>query len=62
MSNVSRIKGFSDAWPKLDKWFGGEQNILVYVDADVDEDELYQRVDFILLQVLMKGQKGNWSL
>uniref|UniRef100_A0A673I4P1 Sperm flagellar 2 n=1 Tax=Sinocyclocheilus rhinocerous TaxID=307959 RepID=A0A673I4P1_9TELE len=37
-----RISGFHDTWPKLEKWFGDQQNILVKVSADVDEDTLFR--------------------
>uniref|UniRef100_A0A3P8TMZ8 Sperm flagellar 2 n=1 Tax=Amphiprion percula TaxID=161767 RepID=A0A3P8TMZ8_AMPPE len=43
-----RIAGFQENWPELEKWYGGKQNILVHVDADVDDDELYSRVESIL--------------
>uniref|UniRef100_A0A3Q3M832 Sperm flagellar 2 n=1 Tax=Mastacembelus armatus TaxID=205130 RepID=A0A3Q3M832_9TELE len=56
-----RITAFQDTWPKLEKWFGEKQNILVYVDASVDEEELYRRVDSVLQHVLMQTQKGKWS-
>ncbi|XP_067378543.1 sperm flagellar protein 2 isoform X3 [Channa argus] len=52
-----RINAFRDTWPKLEKWFGGKQNILVHADASVDEEELYKRVDSVLQQMLLKGQK-----
>ncbi|XP_070819976.1 sperm flagellar protein 2 [Chaetodon trifascialis] len=53
-----RIAAFHDTWPKLEKWFGGEQNILVRVDADVDEEELYRRVESVLQQVMMQTQES----
>uniref|UniRef100_A0A8C2X979 Calponin-homology (CH) domain-containing protein n=1 Tax=Cyclopterus lumpus TaxID=8103 RepID=A0A8C2X979_CYCLU len=42
------ITAFQDTWPKLEKWFGERQNILVRVDADVDEEELHKRVESVL--------------
>ncbi|KAF3851300.1 hypothetical protein F7725_013072 [Dissostichus mawsoni] len=47
------IAGFEDTWPKLEDWFGEKQSILVRIDADVDEDELYKRMESVLQQTLM---------
>uniref|UniRef100_A0A3P9HY05 Sperm flagellar 2 n=1 Tax=Oryzias latipes TaxID=8090 RepID=A0A3P9HY05_ORYLA len=58
---VSVIAAFRDAWPALEKWYCGKQNILVNVDADVDEDELYNKVKLILQQIMEKKQRGNCS-
>uniref|UniRef100_A0A3P9JCS7 Sperm flagellar 2 n=1 Tax=Oryzias latipes TaxID=8090 RepID=A0A3P9JCS7_ORYLA len=55
------IAAFRDAWPALEKWYCGKQNILVNVDADVDEDELYNKVKLILQQIMEKKQRGNCS-
>ncbi|XP_075324953.1 sperm flagellar protein 2-like [Odontesthes bonariensis] len=52
-----RITAFQDTWPALEKWFGEKQNILVRLDADVDECELYGKVESILQQVMQKKQK-----
>uniref|UniRef100_A0A8C9ZT79 Sperm flagellar 2 n=1 Tax=Sander lucioperca TaxID=283035 RepID=A0A8C9ZT79_SANLU len=52
-----RITAFQDTWPKLEKWFGEKQNILVRIDADVDEEELYKRVESVLQQVMMQTQE-----
>ncbi|KAF7660826.1 hypothetical protein LDENG_00274520 [Lucifuga dentata] len=52
-----RITAFQDTWPKLEKWFGGEKNILVCLNAEVEEDELYKRVETVLQEVMMKEQK-----
>ncbi|XP_032371507.1 sperm flagellar protein 2 isoform X2 [Etheostoma spectabile] len=52
-----RITAFQDTWPKLEKWFGEKQNILVRIDADVDEEELYKRVESVLQQVMTQTQK-----
>uniref|UniRef100_A0A668A6P5 Sperm flagellar 2 n=1 Tax=Myripristis murdjan TaxID=586833 RepID=A0A668A6P5_9TELE len=56
------IIAFQDTWSKLEKWFGRKQNILVRVDADVEEEELYKKVESVLQHVMMQRQKGNWSL
>uniref|UniRef100_A0A3B3CI04 Sperm flagellar 2 n=1 Tax=Oryzias melastigma TaxID=30732 RepID=A0A3B3CI04_ORYME len=56
----SRFSGtFLGAWPALEKWYSGKQNILVTVDADVDEDEVYNRVKLILQKILEKKPRGN---
>ncbi|XP_047447373.1 sperm flagellar protein 2 [Mugil cephalus] len=47
-----RITAFQDAWPELERWFGAKQNILVRVDADVDDGELYRRVESAMQQAL----------
>lgn len=63
VSNIvspSRITAFQDTWPKLEKWFVGRQNILVRVDANVDEVELHKRVESALQRVMMQTQEGNW--
>lgn len=56
----SRITSFQETWPKLEKWFDGKQNILVRVDADVDEEELYRRVESVLQHVMIQTQEGQW--
>ncbi|KAM3611956.1 uncharacterized protein V6R79_026395 [Siganus canaliculatus] len=57
-----RITAFHNTWPKLEKWYGGKQNILVHVDADVAEQELYKRVETVLRQVMMQKQEALVSL
>ncbi|XP_031712132.1 sperm flagellar protein 2 isoform X3 [Anarrhichthys ocellatus] len=57
-----RITAFQDTWPKLEKWFGGRQNILVCVDADVDEEELHKRVESVLQRVMMQTQEAFAAL
>uniref|UniRef100_A0A671QSM5 Sperm flagellar 2 n=1 Tax=Sinocyclocheilus anshuiensis TaxID=1608454 RepID=A0A671QSM5_9TELE len=47
-----RICGFHDTWPKLEKWFGDQQNILVKVSADVDEDTLFSNVKMGLMDTM----------
>ncbi|XP_050931257.1 sperm flagellar protein 2 [Lates calcarifer] len=51
-----RIAAFQDTWPKLEKWFGGKQNIFVRVDANVDEEELYKRVESVLQKTHVQTQ------
>ncbi|XP_053084890.1 sperm flagellar protein 2 isoform X3 [Pangasianodon hypophthalmus] len=50
-----RILGFQDSWPGLEEWFGVEQQVLVKVDAGVDEDTLYRTVETVLLHAAEKG-------
>uniref|UniRef100_A0A3B4YRE5 Sperm flagellar 2 n=1 Tax=Seriola lalandi dorsalis TaxID=1841481 RepID=A0A3B4YRE5_SERLL len=52
-----RITAFQDTWPKLELWYGEKQNILVRVDASEVEEEVYKRVESVLLQVLMQTQE-----
>ncbi|XP_055008697.1 sperm flagellar protein 2-like [Boleophthalmus pectinirostris] len=47
----SRVAAFEDTWPQLEEWFGTKQNILVHVNADVDEEELFKAVESILQPV-----------
>uniref|UniRef100_A0A4W6C6C9 Sperm flagellar 2 n=1 Tax=Lates calcarifer TaxID=8187 RepID=A0A4W6C6C9_LATCA len=54
-----RIAAFQDTWPKLEKWFGGKQNIFVRVDANVDEEELYKRVESVLQKTHVQTQDGH---
>ncbi|KAJ0063567.1 hypothetical protein NL108_003902, partial [Boleophthalmus pectinirostris] len=44
------IEAFHKTWPKLEKWFGTKQNILIRIDANVDEEELFNRVESVLLR------------
>ncbi|XP_043095076.1 LOW QUALITY PROTEIN: sperm flagellar protein 2-like [Puntigrus tetrazona] len=53
-----RINGFHDTWPKLEKWFGDEQNILLKVTADVDEDTVFSNVKIILMDTMDSVEKG----
>uniref|UniRef100_A0A3Q2UNN6 Sperm flagellar 2 n=1 Tax=Fundulus heteroclitus TaxID=8078 RepID=A0A3Q2UNN6_FUNHE len=47
-SVVRQAYTFRDAWPELEKWFGAKQNILVRLDADVEEGELYSAVESVI--------------
>ncbi|XP_067469766.1 sperm flagellar protein 2 [Thunnus thynnus] len=60
----NRIAAFQDTWTKLEEWFCRKQNILVHIDADVEEEELYKRVESVLQQVMMQTQEalGNPSV
>uniref|UniRef100_A0A3Q3FE34 Sperm flagellar 2 n=1 Tax=Labrus bergylta TaxID=56723 RepID=A0A3Q3FE34_9LABR len=56
-SQTGKISTFQETWPKLERWFGGKQSILVRVDADVDEKELYNRVESALQEVMLQRQE-----
>uniref|UniRef100_A0A8C4NY60 Calponin-homology (CH) domain-containing protein n=1 Tax=Dicentrarchus labrax TaxID=13489 RepID=A0A8C4NY60_DICLA len=56
---IYTITTFQDTWPKLENWFGGKQNILVRIDADVDEEELYTRVESVMQEVRMQTPEGH---
>ncbi|XP_038559482.1 LOW QUALITY PROTEIN: sperm flagellar protein 2 [Micropterus salmoides] len=53
-----RITAFQDTWPKLEKWFSEKQNILIRVDADVEEEELCKRVESVLQELVMQTQEA----
>ncbi|XP_051552291.1 sperm flagellar protein 2 [Myxocyprinus asiaticus] len=54
-----RISGFHDTWPKLEKWFGDQQNILVKITAEEDEDILFSNVEMILKDTMDSVEKGS---
>jgi len=54
----NRISGFHDTWPKLEKWFGDQQNILVKITADVDEETLFKNVENVLMDTMDAVEKG----
>ncbi|XP_076854799.1 sperm flagellar protein 2 isoform X3 [Brachyhypopomus gauderio] len=54
-----RIIGFQNTWPKLEKWFGDKQKILVKIIAEVDEDTLFKNVETVLFNTIMAVGKGN---
>ncbi|XP_006902188.1 PREDICTED: sperm flagellar protein 2 [Elephantulus edwardii] len=49
-----RIVGFLDNWPSLEQWFSEAENILIKVNADIDEEDLYQRVKDIFVTEMHK--------
>ncbi|XP_062873649.1 sperm flagellar protein 2 [Trichomycterus rosablanca] len=53
-----RISGFHEAWPELEEWFGEKQKVLVKVDAEVDEDELFSKVESVLLDAMQQSHTG----
>ncbi|CAM4546278.1 unnamed protein product [Leuciscus chuanchicus] len=52
-----RISAFHDTWPKLEKWFGDRQNILVKITADVDEETLFKNVEMVLMDTMDSVEK-----
>ncbi|XP_077097866.1 sperm flagellar protein 2 isoform X4 [Siphateles boraxobius] len=52
-----RISGFHDTWPKLEKWFGDRQNILVKITADVDKETLFKNVETVLMDTMDSVEK-----
>ncbi|XP_049326438.1 sperm flagellar protein 2 isoform X1 [Astyanax mexicanus] len=54
-----RIAEFQEAWPKLEKWFGEKQRILVKVSAELDEDSLFSSVESVLYNAINTTQKES---
>lgn len=54
-----RMRAFHETWPKLQKWFDKKQNILVRVDADADEEELYKRLECVLQHAMTQSPNGQ---
>lgn len=53
------MRAFHETWPKLQKWFDKKQNILVRVDADADEEELYKRLECVLQHAMTQSPNGQ---
>lgn len=53
------MRAFQGTWPKLEKWFDKKQSILVRVDADVEEEELYKRLECVLQRAMMQTPNGQ---
>uniref|UniRef100_A0A674HYH1 Sperm flagellar 2 n=1 Tax=Terrapene triunguis TaxID=2587831 RepID=A0A674HYH1_9SAUR len=51
-----RIAGFLDNWPKLEKWFSVQQNILVKVNGETEKNLLCKRIKEILLEEIAKKE------
>uniref|UniRef100_A0A3B3WW73 Calponin-homology (CH) domain-containing protein n=1 Tax=Poecilia mexicana TaxID=48701 RepID=A0A3B3WW73_9TELE len=56
-----RIAAFQETWPELEKWYGEKQNILVNVNADVDEGELYSKVESALCEQVPEYLCSHWK-
>ncbi|NXX80763.1 SPEF2 protein, partial [Urocolius indicus] len=62
---LHRIAGFLDTWPKLEKWFSVHQNILVKVNAEIEEGLMCETVKEIIIEEIAKIQnrsKFSYSL
>ncbi|XP_019351596.1 sperm flagellar protein 2 isoform X1 [Alligator mississippiensis] len=57
-----RIAGFRESWPKLEKWFSVQQNILVKVNAEIEENLLCRSVKEIILEEIFKKQNKREQL
>uniref|UniRef100_A0A3B5LGY1 EF-hand domain-containing protein n=1 Tax=Xiphophorus couchianus TaxID=32473 RepID=A0A3B5LGY1_9TELE len=55
--DTTRIAAFQDTWPELEKWYGEKQNILVNINADVEERELYNKVESSLCEVMKEQEE-----
>ncbi|XP_047246702.1 sperm flagellar protein 2 isoform X3 [Girardinichthys multiradiatus] len=53
-----RIAAFHDSWPELETWFGEKQNILVRLNADMEEERLYNAVESVLQQVIQQKHEA----
>ncbi|PWA19679.1 hypothetical protein CCH79_00007062, partial [Gambusia affinis] len=53
-----RIAAFQETWPELEKWYGEKQNILVNINADVEEGDLYNKVESALCEVMKEQEEG----
>ncbi|XP_066514487.1 sperm flagellar protein 2-like isoform X1 [Hoplias malabaricus] len=54
-----RLAAFQNAWPKLEKWFGEKQKILVKVGAEVEESTLFRNVENVLFNAIATALKGD---
>ncbi|XP_029442373.1 sperm flagellar protein 2-like, partial [Rhinatrema bivittatum] len=52
-----RITGFLDSWPKLEKWFSEQQNILIKTDGEVEENLMCKKMEEVFLTEAVKKQK-----
>ncbi|XP_074852065.1 sperm flagellar protein 2-like [Carettochelys insculpta] len=57
-----RIAGFIDNWPKLEKWFSVQQNILVKVNGETEKNLLCKRIKELLLEEIAKKQNKRKEL
>ncbi|XP_077673284.1 sperm flagellar protein 2-like [Eretmochelys imbricata] len=54
-----RIAGFLDNWPKLEKWFSVQQNILVKVNGETEKNLLCKRIKEIIMEEIAKKQNRS---
>ncbi|XP_013370455.1 PREDICTED: sperm flagellar protein 2 isoform X2 [Chinchilla lanigera] len=59
----NRIIGFLDNWPLLEQWFSEPENILIKVNAEIDEKPLYQKLkDIFTTEIVKKKNKVEKKL
>ncbi|NWX45935.1 SPEF2 protein, partial [Steatornis caripensis] len=56
---LHRIAGFLDTWPKLEKWFSIHQNILVKVNAEIEESLVCEAVKEIIMEEITKKKNRS---
>ncbi|XP_008573011.1 PREDICTED: sperm flagellar protein 2 [Galeopterus variegatus] len=49
-----RIIGFLDNWPSLEQWFAEPENILIKINAEINEQSLWQKVKEIFATEIVK--------
>ncbi|KAM6965443.1 sperm flagellar protein 2 [Aplochiton taeniatus] len=54
-----RINTFQDTFSKLEKWFDGKLSVLARINAEMDEEELFKKVESVLRQAMYQKDKGN---
>ncbi|XP_072113592.1 sperm flagellar protein 2 isoform X3 [Mobula birostris] len=50
---LPRLTGFLEHWPKLEKWFTGQQ-ILAKVNGELQQAELLEKLELVLVESLLK--------
>ncbi|NXJ69544.1 SPEF2 protein, partial [Rostratula benghalensis] len=56
---LHRISSFLDTWPKLEEWFSVHQNILVKVNAEIEENLVYEKVKAIIMEGITKKENRS---
>ncbi|KAF6127394.1 sperm flagellar 2 [Phyllostomus discolor] len=51
-----RITGFLDNWPLLQQWFSEPENIVININAEIDEESLCQNVKEIFMNEMVKKE------
>ncbi|XP_073933727.1 sperm flagellar protein 2 isoform X1 [Castor canadensis] len=58
-----RIVGFLDNWPSLEHWFSEPENILIKINAEIDQEPLFQKVkDIFTMEIVKKKNKVEKKL
>jgi hypothetical protein len=51
-----------DNWPSLEHWFSEPENILIKINAEIDQEPLFQKVkDIFTMEIVKKKNKGNYT-